>query len=122
MGALQSGNAIIPNVLNQIMEQYRHVWFKTFLKREQRMIDTGVMMGLQNGTGFFASCALFAIGGTISMFANPESLRQIVLSMPYAAPGTATIWSLKITGLTLISSMLSLNLLGPVVYLTILPL
>lgn len=88
--------------LNQLMEQYRYVWFKTLLKREQRMIDTGVMTGLQNGTGFFASCALFAIGGTISMLTSPESLRQIVSSMPYADPGSAMMWTLKIIGLTLI--------------------
>ncbi|MEM6603610.1 MAG: DUF599 family protein [Pseudomonadota bacterium] len=88
--------------LNQIMEQYRFVWFKTFLKREQRMIDTGVMMGLQNGTGFFASCALFAIGGTISLLANPENIRSIVLSLPYTNPGSPVMWTLKIIGLTMI--------------------
>ena len=88
--------------LNQIMEQYRYIWFKTLLKRDQRMIDTGVMSGLQNGTGFFASCTLFAIGGTISMLSHPEDLRLIVSSIPYSHTGSPVMWTMKIMGLTLI--------------------
>lgn len=88
--------------INQVMEQYRYAWFKTILKREQRMIDTGVMAGLQNGTSFFASCALFAIGGTISLLSDPSGIHAIVESIPYSQPGTVTLWSLKIIGLTMI--------------------
>ena len=60
-----------------MMEPYRYIWFKTLLKRDQRMIDTGVMNSLQNGTAFFASSALFAIGGSISLLAEPEKLLKI---------------------------------------------
>lgn len=88
--------------LNQIMEHYRYLWFKTLLKRDQRMIDTGIMSGLQQGTGFFASCALFAIGGTISMLSHPEDLRLIVDSIPFAHAGSALLWQIKIIGLTMI--------------------
>lgn len=88
--------------LNQIMEQYRYIWFKTLLKRDQRMIDTGVMSGLQNGTSFFASCALFAIGGTISMLSHPEELYRIVSDIPFALPGSQLLWTLKIVGLIMI--------------------
>jgi uncharacterized membrane protein len=88
--------------LNQIMEQYRHIWFKTLLKRDQRMIDTGVMNGLQNGTAFFASSALFAIGGAISLLATPEKIMGMSKIIPFAGDTSPTLWKIKIIGLTLI--------------------
>lgn len=85
------------------MEQYRHTWFKTSLKREQRMIDTGVMSGLQNGTAFFASCALFAIGGSISLLTNPENLLRISSHIPGSDHDLPLyVIEAKIIGLTLI--------------------
>ncbi len=88
--------------LNQIMEQYRYIWFKTLLKREQRMIDTGVMSGLQNGTAFFASSALFAIGGSISLLAAPEKIMHMAENIPFAGAVTPMLWKIKIIGLTFI--------------------
>jgi uncharacterized membrane protein len=89
--------------LNQIMEQYRYIWFKTLLKREQRMIDTGVMNGLQNGTAFFASSALFAIGGAISLLATPETLLKVSSHIPWASHNvTIAEIEMKVIGLTLI--------------------
>jgi uncharacterized membrane protein len=93
--------------LNQIMEQYRYIWFKTLLKREQRMIDTGVLSGLQNGTAFFASSALFAIGGSISLLSTPETLLKISTDITENIAGTDSnipifMVEFKIIGLTLI--------------------
>ncbi len=89
--------------LNQMMEPYRYIWFKTLLKRDQRMIDTGVMNGLQNGTAFFASSALFAIGGSISLLSTPERLVKISSHIPGADSDLPIfLIEFKIIGLTLI--------------------
>lgn len=89
--------------LNQLMETYRHIWFKTLLKREHRVIDTGVMSGLQNGTAFFASSALFAIGGSISLLATPETLLKVSSNIPGADNSIPLfLIEFKIIGLALI--------------------
>jgi uncharacterized membrane protein len=89
--------------LNQMMEPYRYIWFKTLLKRDQRMIDTGVMNSLQNGTAFFASSALFAIGGSISLLANPETLLKVSSHISQTNDNIPIfLVEFKIIGLTLI--------------------
>ena len=40
--------------LNYLMDEYRVAWMREMAAREQRMIDSGVMASLQNGTAFFA--------------------------------------------------------------------
>jgi uncharacterized membrane protein len=42
---------------------YREVWIRRLLDREARMVDMQIMASLQNGTAFFASTSLFAVGG-----------------------------------------------------------
>ena len=49
--------------LNTLMNERRERWIMESVKRENRIIDTQVMNGLQNGTAFFASTSLIAIGG-----------------------------------------------------------
>ena len=41
--------------LNTLMNQRRERWIMESVKRENRIIDTQVMNGLQNGTAFFAA-------------------------------------------------------------------
>jgi len=50
------------NSLNARMSIYREVWVRRILDREARMVDMQIMASLQNGTAFFASTTLLAIG------------------------------------------------------------
>ena len=45
------------------MNGYREIWMRRMLARELRMVDMQIMAALQNGTAFFASTSLIAIGG-----------------------------------------------------------
>src|SRR5258707_820789 len=49
--------------LNARVHRYREVWMRRTLSREARMVDMQIMASLQNGTAFFASTSLLAIGG-----------------------------------------------------------
>ena len=49
------------------MNGYRETWMRRMLAREQRMVDMQIMAALQNGTAFFASTSLFAIGGALTI-------------------------------------------------------
>ena len=88
--------------VNLVMENYRYIWFRTLLRREQRMIDTGVMNGLQNGTAFFASTSLLAIGGTFSLLQSSEKLLNLVSLLPGFAEPSLALLQFKIVGLSVI--------------------
>lgn len=88
--------------VNLVMENYRYIWFRTLLRREQRMIDTGVMNGLQNGTAFFASTSLLAIGGTFSLLQSADKLLSLVSLLPGFAEPSLVLLQFKIVGLSVI--------------------
>src|SRR6266702_664037 len=53
--------------LSARMNGYREVWIRNLLHREARMVDMQIMASLQNGTAFFASTSLLAIGGGLAL-------------------------------------------------------
>jgi uncharacterized membrane protein len=53
--------------LSARMNVYREVWIAQLLDRETRMVDMQIMASLQNGTAFFASSSLIAIGGGLAL-------------------------------------------------------
>ena len=55
------------NSLSARMNVFREVWMRRMLDREARMVDMQIMGSLQNGTAFFASTSLIAIGGALAL-------------------------------------------------------
>ena len=53
--------------LSARMHIYREVWIRRMLDREARMVDMQIMASLQNGTAFFASTSLIAVGGALAL-------------------------------------------------------
>ncbi|MGL4728854.1 MAG: DUF599 family protein, partial [Bosea sp. (in: a-proteobacteria)] len=64
------------NSLNHVMNARRLAWFAQAAVRENRIVDTQVMNGLQNGTAFFASTSLIAVGGTMALLQSTDALLQ----------------------------------------------
>ncbi|MFD2239028.1 DUF599 domain-containing protein [Aureimonas populi] len=64
------------------MNDQRARWMETLLRRDLRMIDTGIMSGLQQGTGFFASACIFAIGGCFALIGSADQIAQIGADFP----------------------------------------
>src|SRR5882672_3050910 len=64
--------------LNASMNRYREVWMRRMLDREMRMVDMQIMAALQNGTAFFASTSLFAIGGALTVVRSPDEMLNVV--------------------------------------------
>src|SRR5258705_12544244 len=55
------------NSLSARMHAYREIWIRRLLDREARMVDMQIMASLQNGTAFFASPSLLAVGGALAL-------------------------------------------------------
>src|SRR3954454_18346018 len=87
--------------LNGRMNHYRYRWMEQMVVRENRIVDTTIMASLQNGTAFFASTSLIAIGGVLTLFKSPDE----VISLFSQVPGLATTrlgWEVKVAGLAMI--------------------
>ena len=70
--------------LNRRMNFYRELWMKQMLRREMRMIDGQVSASLQNGTAFFASTSLLAIGGALTLVRSGGDIMELVGALPSA--------------------------------------
>jgi uncharacterized membrane protein len=90
------------NGLSAHMDHYRGVWIERMLHREARMVDMQIMTALQNGTAFFASTSLIAIGGTLSLLRSTQDMLTVMGSLPFAIPTTREQWEAKTIGLVII--------------------
>jgi uncharacterized membrane protein len=88
--------------LNALMNGYREEWMEQLLSREMRMVDAQVTASLQNGTAFFASTSLIAIGGTLTLLRSTEQILTVVAALPFGVATTAEMWELKLVGLAII--------------------
>jgi uncharacterized membrane protein len=88
--------------LNARMDRYREVWMRRMLARDMRMVDMQIMAALQNGTAFFASTSLIAIGGTLTLLRSTEEILHVMATLPFGIQMTRTAWELKTVGLAVI--------------------
>ena len=88
--------------LNARMHRYREVWMRRTLGREARMVDMQIMAALQNGTAFFASTTLLAIGGALTLMRSTGEVLAVVATLPFGIVTTPAQWEAKTIGLIVI--------------------
>jgi uncharacterized membrane protein len=88
--------------LNALMNDYRDEWMERMLARDMRMVDAQVTASLQNGTAFFASTTLIAIGGALTLLRSSEEMLTVIGAMPFGAPTSRLEWETKVMGLVII--------------------
>ncbi len=83
-----------------LMEEYRRDWMRAFVTRQPRIFDATVIESLRQGTAFFASASLIAIGGGLAMIGNVGTVTNLagVLSVE-ADPTTVPLKILLVVGL-----------------------
>jgi len=88
--------------LNSEMHKYRDIWMSQMLAREMRMVDAQIVAALQNGTAFFASTSLIAIGGALTLLRSTDEILQVIAALPFGIRSTAMQWEAKTIGLAII--------------------
>jgi len=88
--------------LNSLMHRYRGLWMQRMLARDMRMMDGQVIAALQNGTAFFASTSLIALGGALTLFRSSEDMLTVVAALPFGVPVSHVQWEMKVVGLMII--------------------
>ena len=90
------------NSLSARMNVFREVWKRRMLDRDARMVDMQIMGSLQNGTAFFASTSLFAIGGALALIRATNDALAVLGALPVDIVPSAALWEIKCVGLIII--------------------
>jgi uncharacterized membrane protein len=90
------------DTLNHRMDRYRDRWTQTMLGRDLRIVDTQIMASLQNGTAFFASTSLLAVGGAFALLRASEEVLALFTQLPFGIRMTQAVWETKVIGVLLI--------------------
>src|SRR3954454_3833294 len=88
--------------LNMVMDAHRRVWMQNMLARDNRIMDANINASLQNGTAFFASTSLIAIGGALALLRSTEDALSLFAGMPFGLATTREAWEIKVLGLAVI--------------------
>ncbi|GGC57807.1 DUF599 domain-containing protein [Chelatococcus reniformis] len=88
--------------LNMRMNGFRLVWMERMWEREQRIVDASIMAALQNGTAFFASTALLAMGGSLALLRSTDDVLRLIADLPFAVMTSRLGWEIKVVGLVII--------------------
>ncbi len=75
--------------VSQLMQDYRREWMRQFVTRQPRIFDATMIDNLRQGTAFFASASMIAIGGGIALLGNPAMVLGLArdLTLPADATG-----------------------------------
>jgi uncharacterized membrane protein len=76
----------LPSV-SWLMEEYRRDWMKTFVTRQPRIFDATLIDSLRQGTAFFASACMIAIGGGVAMIGNAAAVQRLADELPFDGTG-----------------------------------
>ena len=88
--------------LNSRVNGYRDNWMEQLLGRDVRMVDAQVTAALQNGTAFFASTSLIAIGGALTLMRSSEDLMPVMSLLNLGSVPSRQLWELKMLGLIVV--------------------
>ncbi len=78
-----------------LMTGYRREWMRQFISREPRIFDATIMDNLRQGTAFFASACMIAIGGALALIGNTERLLGVAEDLTLSS-APAVVWEVKI--------------------------
>ncbi|KQV81825.1 DUF599 domain-containing protein [Rhizobium sp. Root1220] len=88
--------------LTHAMRERRREWIYNSLRRDLKMIDTQIMAGLQNGTAFFASTSIFAIGSCFALLGATEKVGAVFADLPFVFHSGQAAFEMKVGGLAVL--------------------
>lgn len=86
--------------VSALMKGYRRAWMQVLVTRQPRIFDASILSTLRQGTTFFASASMIAIGGGLALIGNTERLLGVARDLSLdTAP--AIVWEVKILAVLL---------------------
>lgn len=88
--------------LNRLMNRHRFAWTRSLLTRDNRIIDANINASLQNGTAFFASTSLIALGSVLTLSRSGDDVLNLFATLPFGSVANRTTWEIKVAGLAIV--------------------
>lgn len=76
--------------------EYRRMWMRQMLKRDNRSVDAIVIGNLMRSVTFSANTTIFILAGLIGMLSYHDKIADILHVIPFAKPMNPMMWELKI--------------------------
>lgn len=83
-----------------IMAGFRREWMRQMITREPRIFDAQIVASLRQGTAFFASTSVIAIGGVLAVIGNAERVTNIANDLTLMDT-PSFVWEVKLVILVL---------------------
>lgn len=80
---------------SRVMTAYRREWLRQYVTRQPRIFDSSVLASLRQGTTFFASACMIAIGGGLALLGNTDRLQGVATDL-VATQAPDHVWEAKI--------------------------
>jgi uncharacterized membrane protein len=77
---IEHGPASYPSVSN-LMADFRREWMRQMVTRQPRIFDAAIIDSLRQGTAFFASACMIAIGGGVALIGNSDRLIGLAMDL-----------------------------------------
>jgi uncharacterized membrane protein len=84
------------------LHQHRVHWMYETITREVRVGEAALLSNLERNIAFFASSTLLILAGILTLFAQIETLENVIFSIPYADHVNHTSIQVKLSLLTFI--------------------
>ena len=81
--------------VSRLMSQYRRDWMVQMMTRQPRIFDAQTLSTLRQGTSFFASATMIAIGGALAVVGNTERLTGLANQLTLEED-PAFVWEAKV--------------------------
>ena len=80
-----------PPSVSVLMTRYRREWMHNVIAREPRVSDAMIVTSLRQGTAFFASTAMIALGSGLALVPNIDRLSSVASELALGQPTPATL-------------------------------
>lgn len=81
---------------SKVMTRYRRDWLRQYVTRNPRIFDSSVLGSLRQGTTFFASACMIAIGGGLALLGNTDRLVGVAEDLTTGQIAPDHVWEAKI--------------------------
>jgi uncharacterized membrane protein len=85
--------ARLPSV-SLLMQQYRRDWMVELVTRPQRIFDAALVDSLRQGTAFFGSACMLAIGGGVALIGNAGTVSGLTAAITQSTPAVPVEWKI----------------------------
>ncbi|WP_227271853.1 DUF599 domain-containing protein [Roseobacter weihaiensis] len=86
---------------SMLIAGYRKAWMREMVTRQPRIFDAQILGTLRQGTAFFASTCVIALGGTLALIGNADRVAGVAEDITQS-DRPAIVWQIKLMVLALL--------------------